>query len=272
MLFQNNIFFKKVKDYSVSNEVFDLHHNPEYDLLITFPKPTLEALPNYYESDNYISHTDRSRTLFERVYRLIKSIAIKKKISLINKHANKGNLLDIGAGTGSFLHAAKKDGWQTIGLEPSEKAKQFASLKGLKFIDNLNDIPTKSQDIITMWHVLEHVPNLDEYLFELKRIIKPSGTIFIAVPNFKSFDASYYGKFWAAYDVPRHLWHFSKGSIQKLFSEKQMRLEAVLPMKFDSYYVSLLSEKNRNGKIKPLRAFFVGLKSNYEAKQTKEYS
>ena len=272
MLFQNNIFFKKVKDYSVSNEVFDLHHNPEYDLLITFPKPSLETLPNYYESDNYISHTDRSRTLFERVYRLIKSIAIKKKISLINKHANKGNLLDIGAGTGSFLHAAKKDGWQTIGLEPSEKAKQFASLKGLKFIDNLNDIPTKSQDIITMWHVLEHVPNLDEYLFELKRIIKPSGTIFIAVPNFKSFDASYYGKFWAAYDVPRHLWHFSKGSIQKLFSEKQMRLEAVLPMKFDSYYVSLLSEKNRNGKIKPLRAFFVGLKSNYEAKQTKEYS
>ncbi len=272
MLFQNNIFFKKVKDYSVSNEVFDLHHNPEYDLLITFPKPSLETLPNYYESDNYISHTDRSRTLFERAYRLIKSIAIKKKISLINKHANKGNLLDIGAGTGSFVHAAKKDGWQTIGLEPSEKAKQFASLKGLKFIDNLNDIPTKSQDIITMWHVLEHVPNLDEYLFELKRIIKPSGTIFIAVPNFKSFDASYYGKFWAAYDVPRHLWHFSKGSIQKLFSEKQMRLEAVLPMKFDSYYVSLLSEKNRSGKNKPLLAFFVGLKSNYEAKQTKEYS
>jgi len=272
MLFQNNIFFNKVKDYSVSNEVFDLHHNPDYDLLITFPKPSLETLPNYYESDNYISHTDRSRTLFERVYRLIKSIAIKKKISLINKHANKGNLLDIGAGTGSFLYAAKKDGWQTIGLEPSEKAKQFASLKGLKFVDKLNDIPTQSQDIITMWHVLEHVPNLDEYLFELKRIIKPTGTIFIAVPNFKSFDASYYGKFWAAYDVPRHLWHFSKGSIQKLFSEKQMRLETVLPMKFDSYYVSLLSEKNRSGKNKPLRAFFVGLKSNYEAKQTKEYS
>lgn len=272
MLFQNNIFYIKVEDYSVSNEVFDLHHNTAYDLLITFPKPSLETLPNYYESDDYISHTDKSRTLFERVYQIIKSIAIKKKISLINKHSNKGALLDIGAGTGSFLYAAKKDGWQTIGLEPSEKAKQFASQKGLEFVDNLNDIPSQSQDIVTMWHVLEHVPNLEDYLFELKRIIKPTGTIFIAVPNFKSFDASYYGKFWAAYDVPRHLWHFSKGSIQKLFSEKQMRLEAVLPMKFDSYYVSLLSEKNRNGKIKPLRAFFVGLKSNNEAKQTKEYS
>lgn len=272
MLFQNNIFYIKVEDYSVSNEVFDLHHNTAYDLLITFPKPSLETLPNYYESDDYISHTDKSRTLFERVYQLIKSIAIKKKISLINKHSNKGALLDIGAGTGSFLYAAKKDGWQTIGLEPSEKAKQFASQKGLEFVDNLNDIPSQSQDIVTMWHVLEHVPNLEDYLFELKRIIKPTGTIFIAVPNFKSFDASYYGKFWAAYDVPRHLWHFSKGSIQKLFSEKQMRLEAVLPMKFDSYYVSLLSEKNRNGKIKPLRAFFVGLKSNNEAKRTKEYS
>ena len=123
-----------------------------------------------------------------------------------------------------------------------------------------------------MWHVLEHVPNLEEYLVALKRLLKPTGTILIAVPNFKSFDANYYGRFWAAYDVPRHIWHFSKVTIKKLFSEKEMNLVKVLPMKFDSFYVSLLSEKYKTGKMNFIKAFFVGLKSNLCAKKSKEYS
>jgi predicted SAM-dependent methyltransferase len=123
-----------------------------------------------------------------------------------------------------------------------------------------------------MWHVLEHVPNLEEYIIELKRLLKPSGTIIIAVPNFKSFDAEYYGKFWAAYDVPRHIWHFSKTAIDKLFSEKKMKLVEVLPMKFDSFYVSLLSEKYKTSKMNFIKAFFVGLKSNLSGNKTKEYS
>ncbi len=272
MSFQNNIFFKKVKDYSVSQEIFELHHNPEYDLLITFPKPSLEKLPSYYESENYISHTDGKRSLFERMYHLIKNRALQTKVKLINAQSEKGSLLDIGAGTGDFLVVAKKEGWQTTGIEPSNKAKGIALNKGVSFAESLSVLESHSFNIITMWHVLEHVPNLEDYISELKRLLKPNGTILIAVPNFKSFDAEYYGRFWAAYDVPRHIWHFSKTAIQKLFAEKEMKLVAVLPMKYDSFYVSLLSEKYKTGKMNFIRAFFVGLKSNNSAKQTKEYS
>jgi len=272
MSFQNNIFFQKVRDYSVSKEIFELHHNPEYDMLLTFPKPSLEKLPGYYESDDYISHTDGKRSLFERMYHLIKNVALKNKLKLINTQSPKGKLLDIGAGTGDFLVVAKTDGWQTTGIEPSQKAKTIAINKGVTFADSLATLEDNSFDVITMWHVLEHVPNLEEYISELKRLLKPSGTIVIAVPNFKSFDANFYGKYWAAFDVPRHLWHFSKTAIAKLFSEKEMKLVEVLPMKFDSFYVSLLSEKYKTGKMNFIRAFFVGLKSNLSGNKTKEYS
>lgn len=272
MGFQNNIFFQKVKDYSVSKEIFELHHNPEYDILITFPKPSLEKLPSYYESDDYISHTDGKRSLFERAYHFIKGIALKNKLKLINAQSPKGKLLDIGAGTGDFLVVAKNDGWQITGIEPSIKAKGIAINKGVNFVESLSALESNSFDIITMWHVLEHVPNLEEYLTELKRLVKPSGTIIIAVPNFKSFDANFYGRHWAAFDVPRHIWHFSKTAIKKLFAEKEMKLVEVLPMKFDSYYVSLLSEKYKSGKMNFVRAFFVGWKSNLNGKKTNEYS
>jgi len=272
MSFQNNIFFQKVKDYSVSKEIFELHHNPEYDLLMTFPKPSLEKLPSYYESEDYISHTDGKRSLFERVYHFIKRIALKNKLKLINTQSAKGKLLDIGAGTGDFLVVAKNEGWDITGIEPSAKAKGIAINKGVNFADSLSVLESHSFDIITMWHVLEHVPNLEDYLSELKRLIKPTGTIIIAVPNFKSFDANFYGRHWAAYDVPRHIWHFSKTAIEKLFAEKGIQLTAVLPMKFDSFYVSLLSEKYKTGRMNFIRAFFVGLKSNLNGKKTNEYS
>lgn len=272
MSFQNNIFYNKVIDYSVSKEVFDLHHNPEFDMLITFPKPSLEKLPSYYESDDYISHTDGKRSLFEKMYHFIKGIALKKKLKLINSQSAKGKLLDIGAGTGDFLTVAKNDGWQTIGIEPSTKAKEIAIKKGVNFAQDLASLESNSFDIITMWHVLEHVPNIEEYISELKRLIKPTGTIIIAVPNFKSYDAKYYGEFWAAFDVPRHLWHFSKTAIQKLFAKENLKLVEVLPMKFDSFYVSLLSEKYKNGKMNFLKAFWIGFKSNQYGNRKKEYS
>ena len=242
MSFQNNIFYNKVVDHSVSNEIFDLHHNPEYDMLITFPKPSLEKLPSYYESDDYISHTDGKRSVFEKMYHFIKGIALKKKLKLINSQGVKGKLLDIGAGTGDFLAVAKSDGWQTVGIEPSAKAKEIAIKKGVNFAQDLASLESNSFDIITMWHVLEHVPNLEEYISELKRLIKPSGTIIIAVPNFKSYDAKYYGEFWAAFDVPRHLWHFSKTAIQKLFANENLKLVDVLPMKFDSFFAILANK------------------------------
>ena len=269
----NKKHFLAVKDYSVSKETFDLYHDEALDMLITSPQPDLENLGRYYESVDYISHTDSKRSLFEKMYHFIKSIALKNKLDLINsQQPNKGRILDIGAGTGDFLSVAKNDGWQTVGVEPSTKAKAIAINKGVSFVENTIELENNSFDVISMWHVLEHVPNLENQIKELKRLLKPNGTLIIAVPNFKSFDAKYYGKFWAAYDVPIHFWHFSKTSIKLLFEKEAMKLEKVLPMKFDSFYVSLLSEKYKSGKMNFVKALFIGLQSNWVAKKNFEYS
>ncbi len=269
----NKKHFLTVKDYSVSKETFDLYQDDALDMLITFPQPSLANLGKYYESEDYISHTDNKRSLFEKLYHFIKSIALKNKLNLINSfQPNKGKILDIGAGTGEFLLVAKNDGWQTIGIEPSERAKSIALNKGVSIVELTTELEDQYFDVISMWHVLEHVPDLNKQIKELKRLLKPTGTLIIAVPNFKSFDAKHYGKFWAAYDVPIHFWHFSKTAIKLLFEKEQMKLEKVLPMKFDSFYVSLLSEKYKSGKMNFVKAFFIGLTSNLLAKKNLEYS
>ncbi len=269
----NKKHFLTVKDYSVSQETFDLYHDETLDMLITHPQPSLENLGKYYESEDYISHTDNKRSLFEKLYHFIKSIALKNKLNLINSlQPQKGRILDIGAGTGEFLSVAKNDGWQTIGVEPSDRAKAIAKNKGVSFVEETSELENHSFDVISMWHVLEHVPDLDKQIKELKRLLKPTGTLIIAVPNFKSFDAKHYGKFWAAFDVPIHFWHFSKTAIQLLFEKEEMKLEKILPMKFDSFYVSLLSEKYKSGKMNFINAFFTGLQSNWKAKKNFEYS
>lgn len=269
----NKKHFLTVIDYSVSKETFDLYYDQDLDLLITSPQPSPENLGRYYESNDYISHTDSKRSLFEKAYHFVKGIALKNKLNLINNcSSSKGNLLDIGAGTGDFLFTAKQNGWETIGVEPSEKAKGNAIGKGIKFSDSTQDLESHSFDVITMWHVLEHIPNLEIQIKELKRLVKPNGTIIIAVPNFKSYDANYYGKFWAAFDVPIHFWHFSKKAIQLLFQKENIKLEKVLPMKFDSFYVSLLSEKYKKGKMNFVKAIWIGLVSNWKAKSSLEYS
>ena len=265
--------FLAVKDYSVSNETFTLYHDETLDMLITFPQPDEISLPKYYESEDYISHTDGKRSLFEKGYHFIKSITLKNKLNLINGlYPQKGNLLDIGAGTGDFLTVVKVNGWNTKGVEPNEKAKEIALKKGISFADSTLDLKSNSFDVITMWHVLEHVPDLENQIKELKRLLKANGTIIIAVPNFNSYDANHYGEFWAAFDVPRHLWHFSKTAVQLLFEKEQMKLVKVLPMKFDAFYVSLLSEKYKSGKMNFVTALWVGMVSNYKAKRSLEFS
>ena len=269
----NKKHFLTVQDFSVSQEIFELFYDEALDMLITHPQPSLDVLGKYYESADYISHTDSKRSIFEKAYHFVKNIALKNKLNLINSYQpSKGLILDIGAGTGDFLTVAQNDGWKTVGVEPSDKAKAIAKNKGVSFVENTSELESHTFDVISMWHVLEHVPNLDEQIKELKRLLKRSGTLIVAVPNFKSFDAKHYGNFWAAYDVPIHFWHFSKTAIQKLFAKENMNLEKVLPMKFDSFYVSLLSEKYKTGKMNYFKAFFIGLQSNWKAKQKMEYS
>ena len=269
----NKKHFLTVKDYSVSQEVFELYHDEVFDMLITQPQPSLGDLGKYYESVDYISHTDSKRSFFEKAYHFVKQIALKNKLALINsEQSSKGQLLDIGAGTGDFLLIAKKNGWATIGIEPSDKAKIIAAKKGIEFVTATTVLESHTFDCITMWHVLEHVPDLDFQIKELKRLLKPTGTLIVAVPNFKSFDARHYKNFWAAYDVPIHFWHFSKQAIQLLFEKEKIKLTRVLPMKFDSFYVSLLSEKYKTGKMNYFKALFVGLRSNFYGKKYNEYS
>ena len=273
MNFSEDHRFITVKDFSVSGESFCLLLNEEYQLLKTHPQPTLDRLGMYYEFDDYISHTDGKRTLFEKMYHFIKRRAIKNKLRLIEQHQPvKGKILDIGAGTGDFLLEAKNKNWETVGVEPNEKAKSIAIKKGVLFADTIEKLESNSFDVITLWHVLEHVPDVVHQVAELKRLLKPSGTLIIAVPNFKSFDANYYKTFWAAYDVPRHLWHFSKTAIEKLFDKQNMNLVAVKPMWFDSYYVSLLSEKNKKGKMKFINGLTIGFVSNLVGIFKNEYS
>lgn len=241
-------------------------------MLSTVPQPNPDQLPRYYESDDYISHTDGKRSIFEKGYHFIKGIALRKKTKLISTLQKRGSLLDLGAGTGDFLNVAKADGWRVTGVEPSEKAREIAAGKNLTLHPDTAHLPDHSFDVITMWHVLEHVPDVNRQIVELKRLLKPAGTIVVAVPNYKSYDATYYKEFWAAYDVPRHLWHFSRSSIAKLFGAHGMVLKDVLPMKFDAFYVALLSEKYQTGKMNYFKAFRIGLRSNAKAAKTGEYS
>ncbi|MFM7895176.1 MAG: class I SAM-dependent methyltransferase [Flavobacterium sp.] len=273
MNFLEDKSFITIKDFSVSGESFSLLLNEEYQILKTHPQPTLDKLGSYYEFEDYISHTDGKRTLFEKMYHFIKRKAIRDKVKLINSYQPlKGKILDIGAGTGDFLLECKNQNWDILGIEPNDKAKGIALGKGVKFGDTIEKLESNSFDVITMWHVLEHVPDVEHQVAELKRLLKPSGTIIIAVPNFKSYDAKYYKEFWAAYDVPRHLWHFSKTAIEKLFDKQNRNLEDIKPMWFDSFYVSLLSEKYKSGKMNFISGFFIGLISNVSGFFKKEFS
>lgn len=264
--------YLSVKDYLVSGESFDLVHDTDLDFLKTFPQPQVEELPKYYESQEYISHTDEKRGLISSLYQLVKKWSLQKKAKLILQQlGDVGSLLDVGAGTGDFLKVAKEKGWQVHGMEPNKNAAKLALEKGIDLKASLNDFEGKQFDVVTLWHVLEHIPDLEETILKLAALVKPQGALIIAVPNFKSFDARHYGKFWAAYDVPRHLWHFSKESMKNLFAEN-FHLKKIEPMIFDSFYVSLLSEKYKTGRKFSLKAFWIGLLSNIKAKRSKEYS
>ncbi|UMB53014.1 class I SAM-dependent methyltransferase [Lutibacter sp. A64] len=265
-------------DYTVSNKKFDLIYNAKLDMLETYPQPKVEELDLYYQSSDYISHTDAKKSFLDKVYQIVKKYALNTKLKLINSFkTSEQNLLDIGCGTGDFLVTCKNNGWNVVGVEPNKNARDLAESKLNKqststIFSDIEQLTSEKFDVITLWHVLEHVPNLETYILKLKSLLKPNGVLVVAVPNFKSFDALYYKQYWAAFDVPRHLWHFSKTAIQQLFSKQKMNVVKILPMKFDSFYVSLLSEKYKTSKSNFIKAFYIGFKSNLKASTSKEHS
>ncbi len=263
--------YLKTKDYSVSGESFELTFDEDKQMLITTPQP--ESLNKYYESEDYISHTDASKSLVDKIYQVVKKYSLAKKLVLIESlSSGSKKLLDVGAGTGDFLSIAKNNKWNVFGVEPNTRANQLASKKGLQLFANIEELGETNFDVITLWHVLEHLPNLESQIEKFKALLSDNGSLIIAVPNYKSYDAKKYGAYWAAYDVPRHLWHFSQSAIKRLFSNMDMEVVKTKPMIFDSFYVSLLSEKYKTGKQNFLRGFISGLKSNLSAINTGEYS
>ena len=268
--------YLKVKDYSVSGEEFQLFYDQEMEMLETRPQPSSKKLPDYYKSEDYISHTDNRRNLFEQAYHLVKWISLKRKLRLINSfQPGKSDLLDVGCGTGDFLKIAQQNNWSVKGIEPNEKARKLANIKTDHSVfgnEQLLKFEPNSFDIITLWHVLEHLPRPEEHISIFKKLLRPDGVLIIAVPNFKSYDAQYYKNYWAAYDAPRHLWHFSKKAISKLAGFNKMKVVKTIPMKFDSFYVCLLSEKFRSGNMNPLKAFWVACCSNFKAIKSGDYS
>jgi|TARA_B110000967_G_scaffold153589_1_gene158068 SAM-dependent methyltransferase len=265
-----------LKDYSVSGQTFELLTDPSLGLLYTHPKPGDEQLKAYYPQEGYISHSNQLKSFFDFLYHAVRYFSLRKKVRFIKPFKSKaGALLDVGAGTGSFIRAAKRSGWDVKGIEPDSVARGIANTKNANTVfslKTLSSLKTASYDVITLWHVLEHLPNLQEDLKTFKRLLKPNGRIIVAVPNFNSFDAIYFKGFWAAYDVPRHLWHFSQDSIPKVFSEVQMTLESTHPMRMDAYYVSMLSNKHKTGSIRFLSSLKIGCHSNLQASKTGEYS
>jgi len=269
--YQNLQPFLSCKDHTVSGEVYKVMINKEYDMLVTTSVP--KNLASYYKSENYISHTDSKKSLLDKVYQIVKNTTLKRKLKLIDSFKTSSkNILDVGSGTGDFLKVCKNNSWSVFGVEPNLDARNIAAKKGITLQENLSELKNIQFDVITLWHVLEHVEDLSAYISILNKLLCKDGKLLIAVPNFKSEDANYYKEFWAAFDVPRHLWHFSQTSIFKLFSSENMIVEKIIPMKFDAYYVSLLSEKYKSGKMNPIKSFYRGFVSNLKAKRSKEYS
>lgn len=258
------------KDYTVTKENFGVWECGNCTLRFTQDIPDVESIAPYYKAEAYVSHTDTKEGLVNKLYHAVRNITLKSKCNLLKQTTGleHGNLLDIGAGTGAFAQTMQEAGWQITGLEPDASARNIAQQKfglQLQTPNNLYQLSNEQFDAITMWHVLEHVHDLHAYLEKFHAILKPNGLLFIAVPNYTSGDESIYKEHWAAYDVPRHLYHFSPKSINVLAASKGFEVKKYLPMWFDSFYVSMLSEQCKNEKGNLVLAFLNGCISNIQA-------
>ncbi|CAN5434703.1 class I SAM-dependent methyltransferase [soil metagenome] len=264
------------KDYTVSGESFAIVECKNCNFRFTSPRPTIENIEKYYESEDYISHTNSNKRLINSIYRIVRNYTLFEKQSIITKlKPEKGNLLDYGCGTGNFLIYCKKQNWKTYGIESNTKAKKIAISQNLIIFNNIDELTKEVKekfDIITLWHVLEHLYNPEETIRNLKKILNKEGYFLIAIPNNESYDATWYKEYWAAYDVPRHLSHFNQKTFKDFIVKSKLKIDRVIPMKLDAYYVSLLSEKYKTSSNNYLKAMLLGKKSNEIAKEKNNYS
>ncbi len=268
--FQNHII---CNDFLVSQESFVIVKCDQCSFEFTNPRPKSEVLGDYYQSASYISHSNKITGLTDIVYRTARYFALKKKLRLINKYHTKKSILDYGCGTGAFLNVCKKAGWEVTGVELDSKARSIAEgTTKSKISDALINIESDTRfEVITLWHVLEHVSDINEIIDQLKQKLAKGGKLIVAVPNKASYDRQLYKEHWAAYDVPRHLYHFDQPTMKQMMKKHQLKLIDTIPMKLDAYYVSLLSEQHlksdhKNHGNKYYNSIVNGYKSNTYAK------
>ncbi|MCX8491038.1 MAG: class I SAM-dependent methyltransferase [Cyclobacteriaceae bacterium] len=267
----------ETSDFTTTGEYFKIVKCVGCQFLITSPRPTSGTISKYYQSEKYISHTGGRRTIVDRIYLAARGLTLNWKYKLLSDYHNQGAILDYGCGTGEFLHYLKQKNWTVHGVEPSEIARQKAiGLLDQEIASSLADVPTNGFQVITLWHVLEHIHELNETIQLLTRLLHKNGTIFIAVPNYESADAKQYQKHWAAYDVPRHLWHFSKETMNQLLQRNGLNVRKIKPMRLDAFYVSMLSEGYKNPdqwKLAGLlKAIVAGIASNFAGAKKTNYS
>jgi 2-polyprenyl-3-methyl-5-hydroxy-6-metoxy-1,4-benzoquinol methylase len=278
-LCNNQIFepFLNCIDYTVSRETFKIVRCKNCLFTFTSPRPADETIGSYYQSTDYISHTNKAASLIDGIYLRARNYTLNWKLDLITAAAKSSpkNLLDYGCGTGAFMTHCHENQWEVTGVEPSPEARKIAKEANENVLSSVESLKQQKFSIITLWHVLEHVPNLNETLLKLRASLADNGTMFIAVPNHNSWDGKHYDKYWAGYDVPRHLWHFSQTTMTLLLKNNNLKLINTVPMKLDSYYISLLSEKYKTGKTSlagMVKAFVNGTRSNLAAKSNNDFS
>ncbi len=260
--------FLELKDHMITQELFTIVECENCGFHFTNPIPSIDKIGHYYQSEEYISHSSSRKGLINWLYNVVRNRTLQQKVSWINNAVHGKRLLDVGSGTGHFLRVAQKKGFEGYGIEPDDEARRFAhKVNHVRSCDQaeLYSLENNSVDVITMWHVLEHIYDLRKDLARMREILSPGGKMFVAVPNMNAYDARYYEKFWAAYDVPRHLYHFRQQDIAKLFLDMGFQLEKVIPMKYDAFYVSMLSEKYK-GRFS-LFGGVIGFISNIRAKK-----
>ena len=265
-------------DHYASGESFEVDRCVHCHFLFTQHAPSENEIGRYYQSPEYISHTDTHKGLMNKVYHQVRTYMLSQKAELVKRVSllsRTGKLLDIGTGTGYFSHTMQQEGWEVSAIEKSAEARAFA-LEHFGLLvdseDKLATYPEASFDVITLWHVMEHLEHLNETWERLRELLKPTGTLVVAVPNYTSYDAQYYGAWWAAYDVPRHLWHFSPTTMKQFAEKHGFTCEEVLPMPFDAFYVSMLTEKYKGSSLSFIKGGFTGLRAFFAARKQKERS
>jgi 2-polyprenyl-3-methyl-5-hydroxy-6-metoxy-1,4-benzoquinol methylase len=259
----------ELKDYFLTQEAFEIKRDAVSGILKTLPQP--DSVDRYYESEDYLSHSSERKSFFARCYDYAKGANLRGKLKLFQKYVKQGAVLDIGAGMGDLVRTLNENGFRARGVEPNAGARKAALINQVELAERVDQINHSKFAAVSMYHVLEHVPDITQQKQQIVDLLAPEGILILALPNYESLDAKWFGKHWAGYDVPRHLFHFNRNAVHYFFKD-EFEIIGTHPLWFDSLYVSILSVRYKKWPLAFVCGIFIGLLSNLAAIFTKEYS